>query len=324
MFLNDRYSKVIIIEDFTPTGGGGRPIYNYYRHKQAKGDNILFFRLNYRFNFLKVIIIFLFYKKEIIINGITAFKFWSVLFFSLFKKNIIIYLHEAEPHVEPFRINHPFKFRVFKKILDKRRIAFCSDWQKQYFKQFSFLPNSKIIYNTFSFPAKLKLDRKLSICMVGYQTVNKNVSFFSELADRARTTNENFKFIWVGGDGGEGDKVYKSNNVLWVGDQDNVLEFLNQVDIFLFTSKADCFPLALLEAMSKHKKIVTYCENGIASFLTNIQGCEVYYEFDHDKILQLISNVITQKVDVEAYDKLLYDLCSMESFERRLNDFAAL
>jgi hypothetical protein len=318
MFLNDKYSKIIIIEDFTPTGGGGRPIYNYYRHKQAKGENILFFRLNYRFNFLRVIVIFLFYKRQIIINGITAFKFWSVLFFSLFKKNILIYLHEAEPHVEPFRKQHPFKFYLLKIILGKRKVAFCSEWQKEYFKQFSPLSFSKVVYNTFALPVKLEKSNLTTVCMVGYQTINKNVSFFSELADFSKQQKDSFQFVWIGGDGGDGDKVYKSDHVLWLGDHDNIYDILNNVDILLFTSKADCFPLSVLEAIAKHKRIIAYKENGIAPFLKNLRGSYVFDEFDIKSIYCSLNKILLKEVDVEAYDSLIYDLCSFQQFEKRM------
>jgi glycosyltransferase involved in cell wall biosynthesis len=156
--------------------------------------------------------------------------------------------------------------------------------------------------------------------MIGYQTENKNVSFFSKVADRSVGKGLPYQFVWIGGYAGETKKLYRSKNVLWVGDQDQVMDTLNSIDILLFTSCSDTFGLALAEALVKGKRIVSYVENGLAPFLEKLKGCRIYKCFDEEVVLACIEEVCQEKVDVHRHQELAMELCSMQNFEQRLND----
>jgi glycosyltransferase involved in cell wall biosynthesis len=160
--------------------------------------------------------------------------------------------------------------------------------------------------------------------MIAYQNDNKNVSFFSKVADEAFEQKLPYIFLWAGGQGGDTSTLYHSPHVKWLGDQDQVMEIINQVDVFLFTSKADSFPLVFAEVLFKGKRIVSYTENGFASHIAGINGCRLYDNFDGSTVLALIKQVLQETPDAARQKQLAIDLCSLENFEKRLNDLSAL
>lgn len=321
--------ELIILYDYTLAGGSGRPIYNYYKHALATSDKkIVLLRLASRNSFIKLLYQ-AFVSQRIIVNGISCFRYWPVLLVCFLKKNLIIYLHEAAPHVEPFAKRAPFKFRLFISLLRKRKVAFVSEWQRQYFLQFTAVPKYKIVYNNITFPYTRPSNPNVTaIAMVGYQNDYKNVSFFSKVADASAKKKLPYQFMWVGGRvGGKDGKMkepYHSENVLWLGDQEHVMDTLNSIDVLLFTSYGDTFGLVITEALFKGKRIVSYKENGLAPFIEKLQGCRVYDRFDEALVLNLLNEVVQEAVDLDAHKELCLYLCSMENFEDRLNDLFEL
>src|SRR4051812_19254652 len=96
--VNKKYEELIVLYDYTLSGGSARPIYNYYKHNLAtSGKKIALIRLVNKGSILK-----LFYyalvSDRVIINGIACFTHWAVLLLCYLKKDLIIYLHEAAPH----------------------------------------------------------------------------------------------------------------------------------------------------------------------------------------------------------------------------------
>lgn len=321
----EKYDELIVVEDLTFSGGGARPIINYYNQQiNQSRKKIKLVRLVYKNSFLKLIYLGL-RSKIIIINSLTCFKYWSVLIICSAKKNSIIYLHEAAPHTEPFAKEHPYKFKLFLSLLQKRKVAFVSEWQSKYFLNMVSIPRYKIIYNNFNFPYEKGIDKNIfTIGMIAYQNKNKNVSFFSKVADEAFNKNLPYKFIWVGGQGGDISNLYHSKHVEWLGDQEHVMDIMNNIDVVLFTSMADCFPLVLAEALSKGKRIVSCSENGFASFVAPLKGCKLFTTFDEALVINLISEAITETVDEQKNKQLVYDLCSMENFTTRLEELFTL
>lgn len=316
------YKEVILIDDYSLAGGGGRPIYTYYRHKLAQGQtDILFLRLALRGSLLKVLLL-LFFRKRVIVNGLSVFRHWSVYLVCWARKNCIIYLHEMAPHVEPFRQQNPFKFRLFKHFLAKRKVAFVSEWQRKYFEGFCAVPKAKVVFNAINFP--LLPDQKkgtVNIASVGYQSRYKNVDFFSKVADEAAKKNLPYAFYWVGGEGGEMGRMYHSPQVTWLSDQEQVMDLLNHVDVLFFPSYGDTFGLVLIEALFKGKKIVSYAENGLAPFLKNLAGCRVYEHMNEDAALHNIAAVLNEEVDLGKSKAMAYELCDVRNLERRFDAF---
>lgn len=317
-----RYREVILIDDYTFSGGGGRPIYTYYRYKVNEGHtDILFLRLALRGSLFKVLLL-LFFRKKIVVNGIATFRHWSVYFVCLFKKNVVIYLHEAAPHVEPFRKGNPLKFRLFRHFLANRKIAFVSEWQQKYFEGFCKIPRAKIVFNALNFPAvPAQTGKAVKIASVGFQSGYKNVDFFSKVADEAARRNLPFAFYWVGGAGGDVKQFYHSPHVHWLGDQDQVMDILNHVDLLFFPSYGDTFGLVLIEAMYKGLRVVSYKENGLAPFIKDLKGCRVFDRFIEEEVLDHIAAVLNEEVDLVRNRTLAYELCGVQNMEKRLDAF---
>ncbi|HEX8331212.1 MAG TPA: glycosyltransferase family 4 protein [Segetibacter sp.] len=323
--LKRRYDELIVLEDFTFSGGSARPIYNYYRHQIATSNKkIKLLRLAYKYSTLKLIYFSLF-SKNIIVNGISCFQHWNIILLCYFRKDVIIYLHEAAPHTEPLAKKYPLKFKLFYKLLNKRKVAFVSEWQRQYFLNFASIPMYKIIYNNINFPYVRPSDvNVITIAMIGYQSEIKNISFFSRVADMAANKQLPYEFIWVGGEGSNMKELYHSPHVRWIGDQEHIMDTLNDIDVLLFTSYSDTFGLVLVEAMFKGKRIVSYVENGLATFLTNLKGCRIYDRFDEVLVLNLINDVLKEEVDRQAHKELTYYLCDIGNFEKRLQELLAI
>ena len=316
-----KYDELIVVEDLTFSGGGARPIINYYNHQVLKANKKLaLVRLVYRNSFIKLIY-YSFQSEKIIINSLTCFKYWAVIFVCYAKKNTIIYVHDAAPHTEPFAKKYPFRFKLFLKLLQKRKVAFVSEWQSKYFLQRVPVPRYKIIYNNINLPyEKPAAENITTIGMVAYQNENKNVSFFSRVADEAHKRDLPYQFTWVGGQGGEINDLYHSKHVKWLGDQEHVMDILNSIDVLLFTSQADSFPLVVAEALSKGKRIVSYTENGFASHIAALKGCRLIDSFNESLALEMIDQALKEGVDEQKHKALAYHLCSMENFEKRLEE----
>jgi hypothetical protein len=320
-----KYDELIVVEDLTFSGGGARPIINYYNQQVLKTNKKLaLVRLVYKNSFIKLLY-FSFQSERIIVNSLTCFKYWAVIFVCYAKRNTIIYVHDAAPHTEPFAKKYPFRFRLFLKLLQKRKVAFVSEWQSKYFLQRVSIPRYKIIYNNINFPYERPSPENITtIGMIAYQNENKNVSFFSRVADEAYKRNLPYQFMWVGGQGGEINELYHSTHVQWLGDQEHVMDILNSIDVLLFTSRADSFPLVVAEALSKGKRIVSYTENGFASHIAGLQGCRLFDSFNESVALDMIEQVIKENVDEQKHKDLAYHLCSMENFEKRLRELFEL
>lgn len=87
--------------------------------------------------------------------------------------------------------------------------------------------------------------------------------------------SNNNKFIFlIAGNGQEADYVknYPSNNIKWVGFQNDIERYLIASDFYLFTSlfKQEMLPMALIEAINTDKKILAY-NTDINNFLLQNQ-----------------------------------------------------
>lgn len=315
-----QYKEIIVVSDYTFSGGGARPIYAYYRHQVSQGRrDILLLRLALRNSYLKLLLL-VFFRNRFVINGIGAFYFWPVHIACFFKKNTVLYLHEAEPHVAPFRQNNPVKHGLFKRFLRTRKVAFVSEWQQRYFAENYALGKTKVVYNAMPMPV-FQRGQKVNIVMVAYQTKNKNVDFFSKVADLAAEKNLPYQFHWIGGDGGDSGGLYHSPNVNWMGDQEQLLDLLNHFDVLFFPSKSDTFGLVLMEALYKGLRVVSYKENGLAAHVKDLPGCRIFETFDEAKVLHNIAEVLAETVDDKRNQALAQELCSVGNLEKRLEAF---
>lgn len=107
--------------------------------------------------------------------------------------------------------------------------------------------------DTEKFSPKENISSKLTVGNISRISPEKNIEFFSKIADEFDT--ENFKFIWVGGVAKQcpykknpptlSDKVEITGYVYT-----NLEEYYHKLDVFLLTSLHEGTPLSVLEAMA--------------------------------------------------------------------------
>lgn len=321
--LAGRYDELIVVDDISISGGGARPVLNYFNHQRLTTQKkIAFVRLVYKNSIIKLVY-FALRSDRVIINSIICFKHWLVILICYTKKNTVVYIHDTAPHTEPFAKQYPLKFKHFLKILQIRKVAFVSEWQAEYFLKMISIPRYKVIYNNINFPYEKASEKVITLAMIAYQSGYKNVSFFSKIADEAYKQNLPYKFIWIGGQA-EDTEFYHSSHVEWLGNQEQVMDILNNVDVFLFTAHTDSFPLVFAEALFKGKRIVSYTENGFASHIGVLKGCKLYSQLDEKLVLKTVEEVLHETVDTAEHKALAYKLCSIENFEKRLEELFKL
>lgn len=86
----------------------------------------------------------------------------------------------------------------------------------------------------------------------------KNVREFVRLADEMRDCSD-LIFLLIG-DGEEADfvKDYKGGNLKWIGFVNDVEKYLIASDVYVFLSRKEMMPMALIEAINTEKDIICY------------------------------------------------------------------
>jgi len=111
----------------------------------------------------------------------------------------------------------------------------------------------------------------------------KNFSFLLTVFEHCVKSDKNFKLVLIG-DGPERSSIEafcSSRNirdqVLFVGQKDNVLPYLRALDVFLLTSFCEQMPMSMLEAMSIGIPVVASSVGEIPSIL---KGSEAGFVFE--------------------------------------------
>jgi glycosyltransferase involved in cell wall biosynthesis len=107
----------------------------------------------------------------------------------------------------------------------------------------------------------------------------KNVEEFISIATALLGKRGDLFFI-IAGDGSERKKIEKLSsklkNIVLLGYRNDVSELLHVMDIFLFTSSNEGFPLVLLEAMAAKTPIVTTNSGGIKNMIVDGENGVLY------------------------------------------------
>lgn len=82
-----------------------------------------------------------------------------------------------------------------------------------------------------------------------------------------------------------------SNNFIIHGHKDNALEYIAAADICLFTSRAEAFPITLLEYMGMKKPIIASDVSGVPEMIKNNSNGFLYSNQDLDHLVSLIQMV---------------------------------
>lgn len=137
-----------------------------------------------------------------------------------------------------------------------------------------------------------KSNNKFKICTVGRIDFSKNPKIFNEIAKEF----PNIEFTWVG-EGDLRDNLSSKNITItgWI-EKKEVVELLNENDIFILTSLWEGLPLALLEAMYMEKIcIVSNCIGNRDVIKDNENGFICNNLEDYKKTIQ---NIIDNKVNI--------------------------
>lgn len=148
-------------------------------------------------------------------------------------------------------VSHELQNFMLKKIrLKKGKVVFIPNGVNTKI----FCPNSK---EKNGIKKKLGIsDNNLVIGYVGRLNPIKNFELMLDMFDKCLQKNQNIKLLIVG-DGPEKEKIERmcstkkiQNNVVLIGEKENVLSFLRIMDIFLLTSHREQMPMTVLESMS--------------------------------------------------------------------------
>ncbi|MGL4875756.1 MAG: glycosyltransferase [Clostridium sp.] len=138
---------------------------------------------------------------------------------------------------------------------------------------------------------------KIKICTVGRISYQKNPKMFNEIA-------KNFpeiEFTWIGD--GEIREVIDSKNIKITGwlDKREVIEILNESDVFILTSLWEGLPIALLEAMY-YKKIciVSNCIGNRDVIVDKVNG---FVAEELNEFLSVINCIVDRKINIEQIIK---------------------
>lgn len=153
---------------------------------------------------------------------------------------------------------------------------------------------------------------KLTIGTVGRLTPQKNPSFFNQLAHAL----PQFNFVWIG-DGELIDDINAPNIKItgWIKTRQELLENINQLDIYTQVSLWEGLPISILEAMAVKKPLVvsnvvgnrdTVIENSNGFKFNNIEEAI-------EAILKLEDPLLRQKFSTNSYN-----FCNSD-FNKRTN-----
>ncbi len=131
------------------------------------------------------------------------------------------------------------------------------------------------------------------VCTIGRISYQKNPKLFNEVA-------QNFpqlQFIWIG-DGELRDELTAPNIEItgWLA-KDDVLEELNQADIFLLTSLWEGLPIALLEAMYYQKICVVTNVIGNRDVIKHEENG--FVASDSEQFTEVMNQILQQKIDIK-------------------------
>lgn len=306
----------IILHKIPTAGGSAKSIFSLIDHCERHQIRYRLVLQRDRLAFLKIVYILLF-DKSVIVNGLPNFRgfLFLGLCLCLGVSKLHIYLHEDQSHLDALCREGSLRSFLLGIVLRRNTVCFASEWQSQvYLKRFR-LRRYEFWYETVAAPLLLPRSRKPIVGMVGYITTRKGFELFGQVAERCRDT---FDFYWVGSKAEILDSRRLSSAVQWLGERQDVHNFLAQLDILLFTAQLDCFPLAIAEALCHHKRIVLYKENGWADKLSGIRGVAIFHEFTVDAIVPLLHQVEGDVPDGARYDAVFDRYAGFPAFLERL------
>lgn len=189
----------------------------------------------------------------------------------------------------------------------------------------------KTIMNGVSFPNINNLKRKQSDGFItigwlyywGCAAVDDVDWFVKRILPSIRLKYPNLKIIAAGRGGNNKVKEYmEHNNIVFLGDVENLYDFFNQIDVFVTTIRKECGILNKVLDAFAHKKIVLGVEHNMYPF-SKIKDCfytfKNCYEFNN-AINEIINNPTIVEIKTEKAYRYLLEEHSWEKNMKKLND----
>lgn len=147
------------------------------------------------------------------------------------------------------------KFKVVPNAIDTERFRFDED-------------KRKTIRN------EMKIDNKVVICNVGKLSDVKNQTFILDIALELEKRGIDISVLLLG-EGGERSELFRkaeklgiNKDIHFMGNRENVEDYLSASDLFLFPSKTEGFGIVLLEAQANGLKC--FASDGVIPYDTNV------------------------------------------------------
>jgi autotransporter strand-loop-strand O-heptosyltransferase len=214
----------------------------------------------------------------------------------------------------------------FKKLYLPDKFIFVSDWSKNHYVKFN------IDITTLQYPIEVKdkndeyyknllnFDRGYKhVLNVGLFTPGKNQGYIFELA--RKLLNYNVKFHFVGNLADNFKEYWEPliknipSNCILHGEKDNIDDYIQACDLFLFTSKFELNPLVIKEAL---------CYNDLPILMFNL---ETYCgQYDNNSRITYLSgdinndiNLIIKKMNLQEFkDKMISEIDSTTINDREI------
>ena len=311
-------SLVIIGYDFHSEGGAWRSIYRYFRSAESRGENVMLIDRRKQGTFRQLLIALLF-SPRILINGMGAFHRWEGILACIFRRDILIYLHDTAWMVETYERSHPWKARFFRGIVRYHPVLCVSEQMRSFFKSALGSHNTHVVYEAAALPETPDFSPDFRhIVMVGSIDERKGVSLFSQVASMAEGETLPWKFHWIGALASQ-SLGGLSSSVRWWGWQDSPLEFIRKADVFLLSSVDDPLPLACLEALALGKRCVVYRRTGISELINQVPGCAVYEVHSAGDCMQALKRALSEEQDREQLQNIVKKKASVDSLTEKIN-----
>lgn len=159
----------------------------------------------------------------------------------------------------------------------------------------------------------------------------KRLDLFIEVAYLALKEKLPFKFLMVG-DGPEMENIknlivtYKLSNIFLTGIQENPIDYMNYMDIFLITSDFEGLPVALLESMSMEVVPFSTPVGGIPNVIQNDQNGILLPRQNSEEILfQIKTKTLNEITNFEGFKKKAREtIISNYSIQRMVNQLETI
>jgi len=138
-------------------------------------------------------------------------------------------------------------------------------------KKYSAIIENKNLKNELNIPKNNKI-----IGIVSALEKEKNIAEFCQIAQRIHKEKKEYNFIVIGK--GSLFTLYQQQYpfIHFLGFKENIAEVLQQIDVFLFTSKSEGLGMAVIEAMAAQIPIVSHASTAVKEIIEHQKNGYIY------------------------------------------------